>query len=60
MSKKFRKGQYEEAVEQAKDLLDKNFGMTDIVSITNLTKEEVTKIMNKRQAELNDKRPDFH
>lgn len=60
MSKKFEKGQYEDAVEQAKDLLDKHVGMTDIVSITNLTKEEVTKIMNKRQAELNDKRPDFH
>lgn len=60
MSKKFKKGQYEDAVEQAKDLLDKHVGMTDIVSITNLTEEQVTKIMNKREAELNDKRPDFH
>ena len=56
----FKKGQYEEAIEQAKDLLDQNIGMTDIMSITNLTQKEITKIINKRESELNDEKPDFH
>ncbi|HSQ89320.1 hypothetical protein [Romboutsia sp.] len=52
---RFKKGQYEDAVELAKDLLMNNVGMSDIVAKTNLTQEEVRKIIRKRDAELNDK-----
>lgn len=52
---RFKKGQYEDAVELAKDLLMNSVGMSDIVAKTNLTEEEVRKIIRKREAELNDK-----
>lgn len=52
---RFKKGQYEDAVELAKDLLMNNVGMSDIVAKTNLNEEEVRKIIRKREAESNDK-----
>lgn len=57
---RFKKGEYEDAVEQAKNLLNDNFGMSDIMSITNLSKDEVRKIIKKRDAELNDKHPNLY
>ncbi len=52
---RFKKGEYEDAVELAKDLLMNNVGMSDIVARTNLNEEEIRKIIRKRDAELNDK-----
>ncbi|KXZ39896.1 hypothetical protein SAMN05661008_00882 [Alkalithermobacter thermoalcaliphilus JW-YL-7 = DSM 7308] len=55
MKKKFAKGKYEEAVEQAKELLDKGEGMQSIMDATGLTRDDVTKIQNKIKMELDDK-----
>ncbi|KKY01515.1 hypothetical protein VN21_08345 [Paraclostridium benzoelyticum] len=60
MSHNFKKGEYEKAVEHAKALLENNVGMSDILAKTNLCENDVKKIIEKRQAELNDNHPDFH
>lgn len=51
MVKGFKKGQYEEAAEKAKELIDKGIGITDIISMTGLTEERINKLhtkMNKK------------
>ncbi|SHJ79760.1 hypothetical protein [Tepidibacter formicigenes] len=53
---KFKKGEYEEAVEHAKEsLLDKKIGIGQIINETGLSKEQINKIQNKIQEEINDK-----
>lgn len=52
---KFKKGEYEKAVEYAKDLLQNNVGMSEIVAKTNLNEDDIRKIIRKRDSEFNDK-----
>lgn len=52
---RFRKGEYENAVEYAKDLLNKRVGMLEIMDKTNLNEDQIHKIQRKREMELNDK-----
>lgn len=49
-----RKGQHEETVEFAKDLLEKGVGMGEITEKTGLREEQVRKIMDKMEKKLND------
>ncbi|SHG94591.1 hypothetical protein [Tepidibacter thalassicus] len=52
---KFKKGEYEEAVEHAKEsLLDKRIGIGQIMDETGLSKEQINKIQNKIQREIHD------
>lgn len=43
----FKKGEYEDAAEKAKELLDRGVGITDIISMTGLTEERINKLHNK-------------
>ncbi|OPJ57225.1 hypothetical protein [Alkalithermobacter paradoxus] len=52
--RKFLKGEYEDAVDHAKQMLDKGIGMAEILETTNLTEKDVVKIQNKIKAEFND------
>lgn len=52
---RFRKGEYENAVEYAKDLLNKRVGMLEIMDKTNLNEDQIHKIQRKREMELKDK-----
>lgn len=47
-NKKFNKGEYEEAAEKAKELLDNGAGITEIISMTGLSEERINKIHNKK------------
>lgn len=49
-----RKGQHEETVEFAKDLLEKGVGMGEITEKTGLREEQVKKVMDKMEKKLND------
>ncbi len=51
----FRKGLYEDAVEHAKELLDKGVGMGKVMEVTNLKEKDIIKIQNKKEEELKDK-----
>jgi hypothetical protein len=57
---RFRKGEYENAVEYAKDLLNKRVGMLEIMDKTNLNEDQIHKIQRKREMELNDKTEGRH
>lgn len=50
----FRKGEYEEAVECAKNLLEEGAGMNEIMSKTQLDEEQIRKVKIKREEKLND------
>lgn len=52
MAKEFKKGQYEDAAEKAKELLDKGIGITEIISMTGLTEERVNKLNRKMKDKL--------
>lgn len=45
--KEFKKGEYEEAAERAKDLLDKGVGITEIISMTGLSEDRINKLHKK-------------
>jgi hypothetical protein len=55
MDKKFKKGDYENSVEFAKELLDCGKGMSEIMNKTNLKEEDISKIQKKINNKLNDK-----
>lgn len=60
MSFTFKKGDYEKAVEHVKVLLDSNMGISDILTKTNLSEDQVKNIIKNRQAEFNDKKNNLH
>lgn len=45
--RRFRKGEYEEAAERAKELLDKGVGITEIISVTGLSEDRINKLHKK-------------
>ncbi len=45
--KKLKKGEHEEAMEKAKEMLDKGCGISEIIEETNLSKENVLKAKRK-------------
>ncbi len=47
--KKLRKGEHEEAMEKAKDMLNKGCGMAEITNETKLSQENVLKAMKKME-----------
>lgn len=49
--KKFRHGEYEEAAERAKELLDKGVGITEIINMTGLSEERINKLHNNMKRE---------
>ncbi|WP_373898147.1 hypothetical protein ACER0A_008745 [Haloimpatiens sp. FM7315] len=49
MLKKFKKGQYEDAVEYAKELIDAGIGAKEIKIRTKLDENQIRKIMEKNQ-----------
>lgn len=53
---KMRKGMHEKAMEQARDMLKSNLGMTEIVNTTGLSIEEVKKEQTKMHSMKSDKR----
>ena len=59
MSHTLKKGEYEKAVEHVKVMLESNMGISDIIAKTNLSEDQVKKVIKKRQAELNDKNTDL-
>jgi DNA-binding phage protein len=46
-SRKMKKGRHEQAMEMAKEMIDKGIGMSKIVEETKLTEEDVTKAKDK-------------
>jgi hypothetical protein len=46
-SKKMKKGQHERSMEEAKEMLDKGYGMGEIVEVTNLAEKDITKAKSK-------------
>jgi hypothetical protein len=46
-SRKMRKGEHEEAMEKAKEMIDKGIGIGKIVEETNLTEKDVIKAKDK-------------
>lgn len=48
-NKKLKKGEHEEAMEKAKNMLDKGCGMGDITNETKLSEENVLKAMKKME-----------
>lgn len=53
---KMRKGMHEKAMEQARDMLKSNLGMTEILNTTGLSIEDVKKEQIKLQSMKQDKR----
>lgn len=53
---KFRKGEYERDIEYAKDLLQNNAGISEIVAKTNLNEDDIRNIIRKRDYEIDDKK----
>ena len=53
---KMRKGMHEKAMEQARDMLKSNLGMTEIVNTTGLSIQEVKKEQGKLNSMKADKR----
>lgn len=51
-----RKGQHEEAMETAKNMLESNIGMTEILSSTDLSEDEVKKVMKTMKRKVEDNR----
>lgn len=51
-----RKGQHEEAMETAKNMLESNIGMTKILSSTDLSEDEVKKVMKTMKRKVEDNR----
>lgn len=51
-----RKGEHEEAIERAKNMVESNVGITEILSTTDLSEDEVKKAMENTDKKLNDKR----
>lgn len=48
-SKKMKKGQHEEMMERAKEMIDKGIGMGKIIEETGLTEKDVIKAKDKWQ-----------
>ncbi|WP_179631877.1 hypothetical protein [Clostridium peptidivorans] len=53
---KRRKGEHEEAMETAKNMLESNIGMTEILASTDLSEDEVKKAMNNMNKKIEDNR----
>lgn len=53
---KRRKGEHEEAMETAKNMLESNIGMTEILSSTDLSEDEVNKVMKTMKRKADDNR----
>lgn len=51
----FKKGEYEEAVEHARELLGKGIGITEVMEETRLRQEDILKLQNQINEEFNDK-----
>lgn len=49
-----RKGEYEEAMETAKNMLESNIGITEILASTDLSKDEVKKVMKTMNKKVDD------
>lgn len=53
---KRRKGEHEEVMETAKNMLESNIGMTEILASTDLSECEVQKVQDKMNKKLDNKR----
>lgn len=53
---KMKKGMHEKAMEQARDMLKSNLGMTEILNTTGLSQDDVKKEQVKLQSMKQDKR----
>ena len=53
--REFKKGEYEEAIQYAKELMNKGLGATAIMNMTNVTENDIAKIQEKRNKEYNDR-----
>lgn len=51
MEKKFEKGEYEEAVERAKGMIEAGFSTLEIIDKTGLGEDDIRKIVKKRESE---------
>ncbi|WP_185903735.1 hypothetical protein [Hathewaya massiliensis] len=54
MIKKFKKGEYEKAVEKAKDMMNRGIGSLEIMSETGLDEGHISKIQTKKYQKEND------
>lgn len=52
----FKKGEYEDAVEHAKELLGRGRGITEIMETTNLTQEDINKLQSEARDEVYDRK----